>query len=362
MSEIRQARLQLFLGPSQEDVSEDLLPDLLSFTYSDRENSQADEISIVLKDPDGKWASRWAPEGGAVVRALMGVDGSPNEHLTLDCGTFYIDTLRVSGSPRIFEIRAVSVPLKKPVRKRLRTRAWEKTTLKAVAQYVAKEAEVELVFDTAVDPDYDRIDQTKESDLTFLSRLCEEAGFSIRFAGDQLWIFDQASYEKKEPIETITLGESDILSWEFERSQSESYRSVTVSYRDPKQKVKKKAGGYDFYLRPIEKKSSNPAVMTYTATDPDADPNAQEYQLKRRATSLEEAKRLATAKLRSLNRHRLVGRLSMVGELFRVSGVVVTCKGFGSFDGDFIVEESTHTIDSSGYRVDIQVRRTNMDY
>ena len=175
-------------------------------------------------------------------------------------------------------------------------------------------------------------------------------------------IFDQAYYEKKAAVRTVTLGESQILAWGFESSQGETYKSCKVSWRDPKQKKKEKAGGYDFNLRKIEKKDANPAVMTYTATDPNVDAAGQEYELKRRATSLAEAKRLATAKLRSLNRRSVTGSLTMVGDVMLVAGIVIECQGFGSFDGNFIVEEATHTVDSSGYRTELSLRRVNNIY
>ena len=357
-----QTRLRLLFSESKTDVTEDLMPDLLSFSYTDKENAEADEVTLTLKDPDGKWASKWKPDGGEMVQAFLSAGTVLIPGIELSCGTFYADTLRVSGSPRVFEMWAVSVPMNKPIRRRLRTRAWEKTTLKAIAVAIAGEAGVGLLFDTQSDPEYDRQDQSKESDLAFLVRLTDEAGFSLKVTDEQLVVFDQAAYEKKAPVETLTLGTSQILSWEFESAQSESYRTCTVSYRDPKQKTKQKAGGYDFNLRPVSGKSTNPAVMTYTATDPDADPNGQEYALKRRAKSLEEAKRLATAKLRSLNRRRVTGRLSVVGDVMLVAGAVVECRGFGSFDGNFIIEEAVHSLDSSGHRTDISLRRVNNAY
>ena len=60
-------------------------------------------------------------------------------------------------------------------------------------------------------------------------------------------------YEKKKPVKTLTLGVSDILSWDFETNQSETYKSCTVTYRDPKIKSATSAGG--FYLTDEEKEA-----------------------------------------------------------------------------------------------------------
>ena len=124
-------------------------------------------------------------------------------------------------------------------------------------------------------------------------------GISLKVTDEKIVMFDQASYEKKEPVKVLTLKSSPILSWSFESSQSEKYKSVTVAYRDPKKKKKGTAAGYNMDLEKAgTKRSSNPAVMTYTYTDPDANDQWQEYSLKRRAKSVSDAERIAKAKLR----------------------------------------------------------------
>lgn len=377
-----QTYLRLLFTEAGKSVSEDILPDLLSFTYDDKETNEADEISLTLKDPTGKWASKWKPDGGEVVRAYIAsgtVDGKKGRELF--CGKFFVDSLRTSGSPRVFEMRAVSIPMNTPIRRKMVTKAWEKKTLKGIAQEIAAAAKVKLLFDSKEDPSYDRQDQKAESNLKFLSRLCEDAGLSIKVTDSQIVIFDQAFYEKKKPVKTLTLGVSDILSWDFESQQSETYKSCTISYRNPKEKKKGSSGSYvtgdfsdidkkavavasddDYDINADPKKKVNPAVMTYTYTDPDAEENGQEYQVKKRATSLSEAKRIAKATLRKLNLRKMTGSLSLVGDTSLVAGVVINLKGFGSFDGAFIIESASHSVSTSGYVTSLSVRRVNNNY
>lgn len=365
MAQPIQTRLKLLFTPSGKDVTEDILPDLLSFSYSDKETDEADEISITLKDETGKWAANWKPKGGELVAAYIYEGSIEKEKSKLFCGKFYVDSQRVSGSPRTFEIRAVSIPLNKPIRRKIKSRAWEKSDLKKIADKIAKEGNLKLLFDAQENPSYDRQDQQRESDLKFLGRLCQEAGLSIKVTDEQLVIFDQSAYEGKKPVKTFTLGESPILSWDFEAAQSETYKSVTVSYRNPAVKKKDSAGGYSLdihgHLITSKKKTSNPAVMTYTYTDPLADENGQEYSMKKRAASVDDAKRLARAKLRELNKRSVTGNMTIIGDTSIVAGVVITCKGFGSFDGNFIVEQATHAI-SPGYTTALSLRRVNNDY
>ena len=358
----RQTRLKLLFTSSDKDVSKDIMPDLLSFSYSDKETNEADEISLALKDTQGKWAGSWKPDGGESVRVYIIPGSTQKKYEQLYCGRFYVDSLSAAGNPRTCELRAVSIPLNKPIRKKLKSRAWEKQTLKSIASKICNESGISLLFDSEHNPSYDRQDQKQESDLKFLSRLCEEEALSIKVTDNQLVIFSQESYESKPPIATLRLGKSDILSWSFESSQSEQYKSVTIKYRDPKKKTKGSAGGYDMDLQKVKKDKVNDAVLTYTYTDPTVGEDGQEFALKKRATSIADAKRLARAKLRSLNNRHIRGSMSIMGDVSMLAGCVIRCAGFGSFDGNFIIEQATHTVDGSGYKTDLSLRRVNNNY
>ena len=375
MTDPRETKLTLLFTESKTDATNDVMPDLLSFSYDDREADQADEISLTVKDEKGKWAGSWKPDGGETIRAYIKGSTCPK----LFCGKFYVDSMRVSGSPRVCEIRAVSIPLKAPIRRRLVTKAWENYTLKGILKEIAAKAEIYFYFEVEDDPEYDRLDQKEESDLAFLSRLCQDAGLSIKVTDDTIVIFDQSRYEKMKPACEVELGVSDVLSWDFQTTQSDTYKSCVVSWRDIKKKQRKSAGGYNLDLgKPSDKPpakynidlekiddsnaSKNPAVNTYVYVDPDADANGQEYKLKRRVTSRAEAERVAKATLRRLNLRSVTGSMTLVGDTRLVAGIVIEVKGFGSFDGNFFIESASHSMSESGYVTTINVRRVNNKY
>lgn len=360
MTQPRRTRLRLYFSEKNYDVYEDIKPDLLSFTYDDKETNEADEITLTLKDPTGKWAGTWKPDGGESIRAYISTGSTEKKYTLVYCGRFYVDSLSVAGSPRTCEIKAVAIPLNKPIRKKIKNRAWEKATLKYIADAICDEAGIGLLFDSEYNPSFDRQDQKGESDLKFLSRLCEDAGLSLKVTDDKIVIFSQEIYENKKPVKTLTLGESDILSWNFECAQSEQYKSVTVTYRNPKLKKKGSAASYTTDVG-IEVEG-NPAVLSYTYTDPNVGEDGQEYILKKRAADEADALRLAKAKLRALNRRHITGSMSVIGDPGLVAGVVIKCAGFGSFDGNFIVEQASHKVDSSGYKTDLTLSRVNTNY
>lgn len=362
LNEPKITKLRLLFSTNKTDVTEDLGKDLLSWSYSDKETGQADEISLTIADRSGKWSNTWKPDGGEVIRAYLSSGSRLIPGLEVYCGSFYVDQVRFSGAPKIVEIRAVSIPLSKPIRRRKRTRAWEGHDLKKIAQGICSEAGMTLVFDSELNPMFDRVDQNKESDLSFINRLCEESGLSLKVTDNQMVIFDRELYEKRDPVYSFELGQSEIINYDFETTQSESYKSVTVKWRDTAQKKKNTAASFSWDLKEPATKKVNPAVMTYTYTDPNASDSDQEYFLKRRATSQDEAKRLAKAKLRALNSRRMTGSMTVVGNPVLSAGEVIACIGFGAFDGNFIIEEASHDFGSGGYTTTLRLRRVNKEY
>ena len=379
MSGPRQTRLRLLFSKNETDVSEDLCKDLLSWSFTDHESGQADEISLTLKDNEGKWAGSWKPDGGENVKMYLSAGTTEEPGPEAFLGTFFVDYQRISGAPRVYELRAVSIPLNKPVRKTQKNRAWENHSLQEIAQEICRDAELELFFDSAENPQYQRIDQSRQSDMAFLQHLCEEAGLSIKVTDKTVVIFGQERYEKKDPVCTMEIGVSDILSYTFEASQSDTYKAVKVKWRSPSAKKKGQAAGYDlnlqktkvakateydFNLQKIDKngKGSNPAVFEYTYTDPEADENGQVFEMKKRCASLEEAKRLAKAKLRQLNSRKITGDMTVIGTPFLCAGTVIKVVGAGAFSGNYIIEEANHSGGSSGYTTGLRLRRVNKEY
>lgn len=342
------------------DISEDLLPDLLSFSYDDKETHEADEIQITLKDEHGKWAGMWKPDGGESVRAWIIEGRTDGIGPEIYCGRFYVDSLSVSGAPRTMDISAISIPMNKPIRKKLKSKTWAKQSIEDIARAIANDNGVELQY-LAQAVKLDKQKQDRKSDLQFLQTICNDAGLSLKVTDSTIVIFDQQTYEREKPARVYTLGENDILSWSFESSMTETYKTCKVSYRDPKKKKKKKAGKYDF-VGAQGSGGENPGVSTYIYQDPNVSEDGQEYELKARAPSIEDAKRLARAKLRELNRRSVTGSISIIGDVGVVAGIVIEIRGFGAFDGNFIVERASHKVDGGGYVTSMELRRVLKDY
>ena len=386
MEKVKKTTISVFYEST--DITQEINADLLSFRYEDQCEDEADSVSITLKDETGKWAGSWSPDRGAKIKCSI----KTADDLSLDTGLMVIDTMSVQGAPRTFDFQAISIPLDTTIRRTAKSRKYENVDLKTIARDIARDGKLELFFDSAENPEYDKIDQLNESDLKFLQRLCKESGLSVKVNSEMLIIFDQLSYEKKDPILFYGLGVSKILRWSFQAQQSQRYRACTVKWRNLDKKTvtlptapatvktiqaitaketetnngevdlswenrpkvdKKKVKG------PVKRK---PEELEYTYVDESVDPTGQVFLLKKRCTSLKDAQRLAKNKLRELNLRQTTGSLSVIGDPRIYAGTVVELWGFGSFDGNFIVESATHTINSSGYITDMELRRCNNRY
>ncbi len=221
-----------------KDASKQVAADLLSFAYTDKETDEAEEVVITLKDETGKWRKSWAPKMNATLKCDI-VTMEPKD--LLKCGKFHVDSRRVSGTPSVYELRATSIPPDSPIRRKAKERTWQKQSLKQIAQAVASENGLKLLWDCAdgVGTEVrEQADQKRESDLVFLQKLCKEEGANLKLTDGKLVVFDQKSYEKKDPVMTIVMGMTELLKWDFSQELSDAYKSVTVTYRDPAKKVR----------------------------------------------------------------------------------------------------------------------------
>ena len=116
------------------NITAHMSPDVLSMSYTDNEDGQVDDISIILKNDDGKWSGDWTPKKGDFIDLSF----KPINQIVLECGKFQVDGITCSGPPSVVEVTAVSVPVSSGIRRDLKSNAWEKTTLKDIATSIAK--------------------------------------------------------------------------------------------------------------------------------------------------------------------------------------------------------------------------------
>lgn len=251
----------------------------------------------------------------------------------LDCGTFELDSVQVSGPPLKGTVKGTSIPYTSTLRMQKKSRNWEKITLKAIAQQIANEAGLKLLYDSPDNPEYDKKEQVQQSDIRFLQDLCHAEGKALKVTKLSVVIFDKEDYDKKPVVKTIKYGSSDIISFRLSTKLTDAaYTSCHVSYTN------------------TEKKQT----IEYTYTPDSSVGTGQVLEINERVANTEEARRLAMKRLREKNAQEFTGSFTMVGDVQLVAGIVVKLKGFQNFDKKYRVKSAKHNL-TGGYTTDIEL-------
>lgn len=252
----------------------------------------------------------------------------------LDCGVFEIDSVNYTGPPQKLTIKATSIPYKTKLRQTKYNKTWENTTLKNMAQKIAKRSSMKLMYLSNSNPVYKRREQRNMTDIAFLKRMCKRAGISLKITSKTIVLFDAADYEKKAVVKKIKAGKGNILSYSFSTKTADTaYSSCHVVYTDPDTKKKIEA--------------------TYKPENANSD--GQTLEIKQKVSSVAEAKELARKSLRAKNKGETTAEFTLIGDVDYVAGITVRVYGYGEFNGKYIVEQATHSI-TGGYKVQIKLR------
>lgn len=350
------AKINTLIKYNGKDISRDISQYLKSISYNDELDGVVDDVSIVLEDRESLWQSDWMPEKGATLDISListSWERTNGEVRSLELGIFEIDEVNLKSAPNEVTIKAVSVPNATTLRGVEHSRSWEKVDLKKVAQDIADGAKVKLFYDTAETIQLDRVEQSEESDLAFLHKLCSDNGLSVKVFNDSIVIFDTVKYEAQ-PVKLIfrkkgyvppkkedngkSEEESPKLLTEFESYSfttaiREVYKECKVSHKEGKKKALIEGSFKD------PNKKIGKTLIVHT-------------QVK----DVAEAVRVAKKELRKKNEGELKASLSLRGNFDLAAGVTCQVEGFGYFDGKYILTKVGHNI-SGAYTCGVDIRR-----
>ena len=331
---MKSRRAKINITYDGKDISSDLAPYLKAFEFNDVMDGEADDISLTLEDMAELWESDWLPEKGATIKAqIVLTDWDTEGEKQLDLGQFEIDEIELTGPPHEVKIKAVSVPDNNTLRGIEKNRSWEKVKLSEICQDIATDAGMELFYDVEKDPELDRAEQTEESDLAFLMRICKDKGYALKISDNKIIVFDVATYEAKEPVMTLAREGSNIKSYTIRSKTRDVYKACHVKYTNTK----------------------TGETIEYTFT-PNEEKEGKTLAVNEQVESLSEAEALAKKKLREKNTEEVTLGLSMMGSIDLLAGCTVTIEGFHAFDGKYIIASGRHSL-GGGYELSLELRR-----
>jgi phage protein D len=333
-------RTDLYVSFAGVDISDDIRRYLISASYTDNEADEADDFQMSLEDREDTWLGGWldsAVKGtnvsAKIIRRNWKGDGLDDE---LNCGEFQIDDVSASGPPSTINIRCTSLPFLPQMRQTVKNKAWVNYSLQAIAEEMAVVCGLSLIYE-APNPFYNRVEQSRTSDIEFLKRLCHDAGISIKSTGSDLVLFDQKVYEAAPPVRTIVKGDGTYTDYKLNTGQANvQYAACTVSYNHP-----------DFGLL---------TAAAYAEDYDEENKNNQLLNLIEHVNSVGEAQAMATARLRLHNKFEKTGSVTFPGEPGFAAGLTVQLERFGLWSGKYMLNSVSHSVGGSGYQTSIDLR------
>lgn len=333
------------------DITEPIRPYLLSMSYTDNEEDQADDLQIELQDRDELWAQSWlnqaieaASAAKLKIRAYIIQKNwlGDGKNTTLPCGEFELDDVSGQGPPATISINGTSLPFSSQIRQTKKSKAWEAYCLSGIAKEIAASNGLKCLYEAASDPMYERKEQNKTSDIEFLQSLCHDAGISLKITDGTLVLFDQSAYEKQPPVCTIKKGRGYSQYTLSTGAADTQYSSCRVSYVD----------------------ASGTCIEGTARTEDynEDDTNNQQLEISAKVYTAAEARQLAEKKLRLHNKFYMTASFTLPGSPELVSGVTVMVEGFGAWDGKYFVKQATHSVDDSGYTTKVDLRKVLNGY
>ena len=332
------------------DVTLDLMPYLVSLTYTDKADEELDDLRIVLEDREGIWQGDWLPQTGDVIEASILTEnwreiGAVEE---LPCGKFEVDEMELESSAEggdTVTVKAVPAAVKSSLMLQKKTRSWEKTPITTVIADIAGAAGLDTLY-RGPELVYERVEQRQESDLEFMQRITKEQGLRLAVKSDRVVVYAGQTADQLEPIAIRRASEADpgegldFQSFRAKRTTEGIYTQCVVGYT----------------------KAADSETIE-TQYEPNIPPTTgRVLYINKRIENQAQAERMAKAELRDKNRKEQTASLSGMGDTRFRAGTVLDIQGWGRFDSKYVIAQATHTFSADGgYTTSLELEKA-LDY
>jgi phage protein D len=216
----------------KKDVTALIAERLVSISITDETGLVSDTCEILL---DNRGYALEIPPRGANLEISLGYEGKPLTRM----GAYIVDDvevftppaqMRISAKASNSKIKNLSKNIKAP-----KSRSWHKYTLVGIIRAIALEHNFEGVIDDYFKQIYiSHLDQTDESDISFLNGLASDYGAFVKLALGRLLFFRKgasvSASGKELPITKIS--EKEITNWNLKISDLEKFGKVIAKWHN----------------------------------------------------------------------------------------------------------------------------------
>lgn len=327
MAKARRAAVALtYNGKSADQMAEYLT----SFRFTDVASGSSDSISLDLDDRDRRFIGSWFPQKGdrlkpEIILRNWEKDG---QDVKKKCGAFVIDDYSFGGGPLRCSIEAVALPSTSGFKVTERTHTYERTTLKEIGETIAKRSGLQLFYE-APTVSIESVGQDSKTDSSFYNELVVKYGLALKIYNDRLVVFDEAAYEAKPVVATLT--EADFEpGWRWNTSLEGTYTGVKYQYTHPEKNktFTVNIGGGD---------------RIFTCDD--------------EASNQTEATLIALAKVNNANKGTTTMEITLRTPASNlIATACIQIDGLGKLSGKYFIEKATTTV-SGGTKTALSIRK-----
>jgi uncharacterized protein len=322
---------QWILNYAGVNISGEISAMVRAISYIDRLGARSGELCVEVEDHAQRWQGPWYPALGDVIEAFLGYNGGQ----LLECGSFQVDDLQLSGPPDVFRLRCLAAYVTPAMRTR-NSAAYEGQTLLAIAATIAGKYGLGLVSAREVeDVAFERVTQRDETDLEFLWRLADEFGYDFTIRNSQMVFYAHAILQASAPIATIV--RSDLARFDFRNRTRRIYTAASAAYFDP----------------------SGKQLIAQSASAVTTAPTGDTLKIIARCENAAQAGLRATAALNRNNQSFFSARLVGPGNPALSAGCNVLLSGWGMLDGIYLIETARHLLSRErGYTTELEALRS----
>lgn len=306
------------------DITEKIRDRLLSIRITDQAGQQSDSLELTVDDRENRME---LPRYGAWLRVWLGYSDGGQKPAYM--GAYAVDEVDLSMGPQSMVIRATAAQTAPELVKEGRTQSWDQKTLGGIAQEIGTRNGLQVVVKGSLaSQQIKHEDQTNETDQSFLTRLAERYGATIKPADGTLVVVPRGQ-EGLAGSATIRLEE--VTSWRATIKGRGAYGAVKARWID---------------------RTTNKEQVVTAGVASGVLPTFEEKQLHK---TQQEAEKAAASRLQSLRSGEVRVSLQMQGRPDVNAEGSITLQGFRpEVDGTWQAKTITHEFGSGGYTTSVE--------
>lgn len=318
------------------DITADIAPYLVRWSFTDRMTGEADTLDIELGQPQAdatKWLDEWYPDKGLEIVSRFGLSGQD----LVPAGAFDVDEIEVSSPPMTIRIRAQSAGVTRAVRTRI-GKAYENTTLSGILGQIASRLGAKLAGAIDPDPPIERATQYQETDWQFAVRLAREYGYTVKMADANKTLAVARLTDGQTPVRTLTPPDM-----------------TAFAYRDQITSVPSKAA--------VRRHDEKTGALVIHEVSADGQPVPAETTAADARVKIARAANAADAEARAraeMERHALDKtslEVTLPGDPRLAAGLAVDVTELGRASGRYVIIEARHDISRAGFSTSLRLKR-----